>query len=305
MTDQATELRRMMGQRAQSAPDGARHAGPARAARTIAVSSGKGGVGKTSLALNLGLALAGSGTRTALLDADWGLSNTEVLLGIAPARDLRHVVRGECRLADIVQEAPMGLRLIPGASGVAELANLTAEQRQRLFEELTAIGETADVVLLDMSPGIADAVIDLAAGVDEVLLLTTPEPTALTDAYAFAKMLLNRRPEANLGLVVNMADSAGHAGEIARGFASVTERFLNRSVPLHGFVCRDARVREAVCLQQQFLISFPRSVAAGCVRRLADDLMDRPASRPAASTNSLAALLRRLLPGDNNALLSR
>ncbi len=263
MSDQAAELRRLVAER--TPPPAARY-------RSIAVTSGKGGVGKTNIALNLGLALADTGNRVALLDADWGLSNTHVLLGLTPSFDLGHVLRSERRLEETLIAAPLGLTLIPGASGVAELANLSGPERDRLLSALGSLNDFADILILDTAPGISDGVMDLAGAADRVLLLTTAEPTSLTDAYAFAKVLLQRRPDAPVELIVNMVSSRAHAVEVAKGFAQVTGRFLGRAIPLGGFVCADARVVEAVRRQAPFFIAEPRSTAANNLRELAKRL---------------------------------
>ncbi|HEY3269365.1 MAG TPA: MinD/ParA family protein [Armatimonadota bacterium] len=267
MTDQASELRRLMA---------AHPTGPAGPVHTIAITSGKGGVGKTNIALNLGLAMAEAGARVALLDADLGLSNAQILMGLSPLRDLRDVVLGTCGMEDILMDAPHGLKYIPGASGVAELANMDAAERARLLAGLAGLSQFVETALIDTAPGISDAVIDLAAGADQTLIVTTPEPTSLTDAYASAKVILQRRPGANVSLVINMVESRAHATEVARGFASVTRRFLSVDVPLAGFVCEDARVPEAVRRQQPLLVCHPKSLAAGCIRDLARALLSNP-----------------------------
>lgn len=286
MLDQAADLRRMMDLFQQE------NAAPSTTLRTIAVTSGKGGVGKTNIAVNLTLALAEKGARVALLDADWGLSNTELLLGMAPNRDLRHVLRGECEIDEIVCVGPLGMKLIPGASGVAEVANLSSSERDRLIAGLSRLERLADIVVLDTSPGIADAVIDLAAGADQVLVVTTPEPTSLTDAYAFAKVVLQRRRDAEVGLLVNMADDRSHAENISAGFNSVTERFLGCAVPMTGFVCKDMKVQQAVRRQSPLLLSYPNSPAAGCFRQLADSLLGHESAAPAARSRGRSLLQR-------------
>jgi flagellar biosynthesis protein FlhG len=245
---------------------------PTSRAQRIVITSGKGGVGKTNIALNLGLALAQAGTRTVLLDADWGLSNAEVLLGISPRRDLRHVLQSECSLEDCLYDAPFGLKLIPGATGVAEIANLPAYERDRLLDGFARLGDRTDVMLLDTSPGIADSVIELAASADRVLVISTPEPTSLADTYAFVKVLRQRWSLAPIELVLNRVHSRGQAEEIAEGFSSVTERFLGYFVPLRGFVCQDEKVVDAVCRQSPLMVSYPRSTSAGCIRALAQEL---------------------------------
>lgn len=263
MTDQATELRRMAAVAAGPRPQ--------RSARVIAVTSGKGGVGKTSIAVNLGIALAQAGRRVALLDGDWGLSNAEMLLGLTPRHDLRHVLRGECALSDILLDGPGGLTLIPGASGVSELANMARAERERLLEALAELDGRADIILLDTAPGISDAVVDLALMADEILVVSTPQPTSLADAYASAKVILARRPGAAVGLVLNMVSGSAQAREVGAGFSAVTERFLGCAVPLRGFVPQDPGVADAVTCQRPFLLARPRP-AARAVRELAGEL---------------------------------
>lgn len=265
MIDQAYELRRLVGG-LQTSP------GPR--CRTIAITSGKGGVGKTNIAVNLGLAMAEAGARVMLVDADFGLSNVDVILGISPRRDLRHVLDGTCDMEDIVCDAPLGLSVIPGASGIADLANMPAEQRDRLMLQIARISSQTDIMLVDTAPGISDSVVDLAGGADEALVVTTPEPTSLTDSYAFVKVALARYPEARLSLIVNMATDRKQAEDVASGFGKVVRRFLGRDIRTSGFVCADSRVIQAVHSQSPFLLSQPRSVAANCVRRLGRDLLD-------------------------------
>lgn len=267
MTDQAYELRQLVGGRLTP---------PRRQCRTIVITSGKGGVGKTNIAVNLGLAMAEAGARVALFDADWGLSNVDVLLGVSPKRDLSDVLEGNCGIADIVCNAPLGLSLIPGASGIADLANMALEQRHRLEDQVACFSLNMDVMLVDTAPGISDPVVDIATGADEALVITTPEPTSLTDAYAFVKVALARNPNASLRLVVNMTTDRKQAEEVANGFARVTQRFLGRHIGLAGFVCSDTKVVQAVRRQSPFLLSHPRSVAANCIRRLGRDLLDNP-----------------------------
>ena len=274
MIDQAAELRLLMGGR----PRGQNLMCP-----SIAITSGKGGVGKTNIAVNLCLAITETGARVTLLDADWGLANADVVLGVKPMRDMRHVLTGACDMEQATCVGPLGLRLVAGASGIAELANLAPHERDRLMSELARLGTQCDMIIIDTAPGINDGVIDLATSVDGTLVVTTPEPTSLTDAYAFVKVALQRHPEARIELIVNMATDRKQAEEVACGFARVTERFLGRSIPLAGFVCTDARVGNAVHRQSPFVLSYPHSVAANCVRRLGQDLLMnymRPAASP-------------------------
>lgn len=272
MSDQAAELRRLMTH--------LKEAGPKRPTphllRTLAITSGKGGVGKTNIAVNLCLALAERGVRVILVDVDWGLSNTEIIMGIQPGKDLRHVLNGECDIEDILLEGPMGMKLVPGASGVTELANLTSHQRERLTGGLTRLHSLADLIVFDTSPGISDAVIDLATSMDQIFVVTSAEPTSLTDAYAYTKVIFQRRSDASVGLLVNMADDRSNAESIWAGFNSITERQLGRKVPLVGFICTDPKLPLAVRRMIPLMVSYPKSQAADCFRRIADTLLGTP-----------------------------
>ncbi len=181
---------------------------------TLAVTSGKGGVGKTSVAVNLALAWAQAGRRTCLLDGDLGLANVDVLLNLHPRFSLRDVVAGAKTLEDVALQGPAGLRVIPAASGVEALASLTAPARRALLSRLQGLGTLADVAVLDTGAGISRTVLSLVLAADAALILTTPEPTALTDAYAMVKILTQRRADLPLHIVVNLAEHAAHAREV-------------------------------------------------------------------------------------------
>src|SRR5581483_2907151 len=183
MIDQASELRRLM----QPARTTGRDVSSPTRTRVLAVASGKGGVGKTNLTVNIGIALARDGKRVVVLDGDLGLANVDVLLGLTPKWTLQHVVAGECELVDALCRAPGGIWVIPGGSGVDQLANLSVEGRRRLVDSLASLDGQADVLLVDLAAGVSEDVSTLLAAAPEVLVVTTPEPTAITDAYALVK----------------------------------------------------------------------------------------------------------------------
>lgn len=238
-------------------------------ARAIAVTSGKGGVGKTNLAVNLAVCLAALGKKVCLLDADLGLANADVLCNLSPKVTLEHVVSGRCRLAEVMLLAPGGFRLIPGASGVARLADLDGERRLRLLSQLAALERLADVLLIDTSAGLSTNVLAFAAAAHRVLVVTTPEPTAITDGYGMIKALLGPAPKARIELVVNMAANEQEACNVFDRMNRVSRTFLKRSLGYAGAVPMDGQVREAVRQRVPFVLYSPQAAATEAMRRLA------------------------------------
>jgi flagellar biosynthesis protein FlhG len=248
--------------------------------RTIAFTSGKGGVGKSSLALNTALLLARRGRRVAILDGDLGLASLNVLLGVAPRWDLRHVVRGERRLAEIVLRGPHGLLVIPAGAGVAELAELPAEARALLLGELDAIAASVDYLLIDTGAGIGETVLSLVLASDEAIVVTRPEPTSLADAYAIMKTVLARQSTFPFHVLVNMARDAAEGRQVYDGLAQVLLRFLGYRPGYAGHVVTDPAVARAVVDQAPFTIAAPRSAAARSLDALADTLIAARPARP-------------------------
>jgi flagellar biosynthesis protein FlhG len=239
---------------------------------SVAVTSGKGGVGKTSLAVNLALSLAQAGRRTCLVDGDLGLANVDVLLNLHPRHSLREVLVEGRPMAEIVMEGPAGLLVIPAASGVEALGQLSPARRRALHQQLTALGPLADMLVLDTGAGLSPTVLTLALAADEVLVVTTPDPTALTDAYAMIKILTQRRPALPLRLVVNQVEHAEQARDVHGHLDRIARRFLQREVPMAGWVPRDACVERAVREQRPLVLYFPYARASEAVRRLAEGL---------------------------------
>ncbi len=262
------------------------------AVRVIAIASGKGGVGKTSLTANLAVTLARQGQRVCVLDADLGLANLDVVYGLSPKESLLHVLRGDRRLADVIVDGPAGVRVIPAASGIAELTALGAREQQTLLDAVEELDGSLDVLLVDTAAGISSNVLYFAAAASEVLVVITPEPTALTDAYALVKVLSTKHAVRDFSVVVNMARGAADAGAAFRRLARAAERFLRVRLEYQGYVPFDDAVGRAVRVQTPVVLGAPGTPASLALGSLADRLARRPAGAP---TGGMQFFFRRLL----------
>lgn len=244
------------------------------ASRVITVASGKGGVGKTNLVVNLGIALAKRGLRVGILDADLGLANIDIVLGMVPEFNLVHVLRGEKSIDEIMMPGPAGVRVFAGGSGVYELANVAQWHLDRFVESLRALDGSLDVCLIDTGAGIGRQVMSFVTAAEEAVIVTTPEPTAVTDAYGLIKMLSLANPKARIRIVVNMVENASEGRAIFERLVTVSSRFLGVEIGYLGFIERDPAVTRAVRDQVPFVVGNPQTRAALCVQRLSDTLLD-------------------------------
>lgn len=245
---------------------------PKYSSRVIAVASGKGGVGKTNLAVNLGLVLARRKLRVALLDADLGTANADILLGIQPRYHLHHVVTGQKKLSEVIVEAPFGLQLIPGGSGLPDMADMPVRDRETLLHNLLLLDGAVDLLLIDTGAGVDRRVVQFVQAAGEVVIVTTPEPTAITDAYALIKVLSNSRSSINIKLVVNAVRRRGEGEATARKLATVAHQFLGKQIDLLGILPYDETVGRAVQQQTPLVQSFPRSPVAVGLNRISEQL---------------------------------
>ncbi len=272
-----------------------------RLVRAVAVASGKGGVGKSNLSLNLAIEVARTGRRVAIFDADLGCANVDVLCGLQVRSTLADVVSGRRRLSEIMVKIPGvrgrgGVGLVPGASGVMELASLNATQRTMVIEQLAALEKVVDLVIIDVGAGIAADAIGFARAADSVLLTCTPEPTAMTDAYAAAKLMLSSGEAPDLSLVVNMAGNDEEGLAVHRRMDQVARRHLGRGLALAGVVPFDFSVVAAVKRRRPLAIESPDALATRAIRTIAGSLIaDPPAGeRSVRRSGFLGGLLRSL-----------
>ena len=251
--------------------------------RTIAVTSGKGGVGKSTVAANLAVALGALGARVVLFDGDLAQANLDLLLGLSPRWDLGHVLRGEKTLDQIVVEGPHGVRLVPAASGDRDLADLDDFRREGLYRELSRLSADADLVIVDTASGASHLTSSFARAASELVVVTTTEPTSYSDAYGLLKVLVAQGLTGTPNVLVNRAPSIEEAEEVAHDLASLTRRFLDRNVNSLGAVPDDPAVGQAVRRRRPVVEAAPNSPAALAFTTLASRLWARPSDpRPQA-----------------------
>ena len=246
--------------------------GASMSALRIAITSGKGGVGKTSVTINVGVALARLGHRVGLLDADFALGNLDVLLGLTPNVHLGSVLSGDLSIEDIVLDGPAGVRVIPAGSGVRGLSALGERQWTRLADALTDISRSLDFLLIDTASGISNNVLDVIGLADYALVVTSYEPAAVVDAYALVKLLTAIKPSREIGILVNSSRDAAEADLVFRQLSLAADRFLGRGLRYDGFVEVDPQVREAVMDQSPVVGRDGQGPADRCFRRLAQRL---------------------------------
>lgn len=244
-------------------------AAPRPPATRIAVTSGKGGVGKTSLTINLAMAMTRLGHRVGILDADFALGNVDVLLGLTPEAHLGAVLDGTRAVEDVTLNGPSGIRVIPAGSGVRALTVLDDERWRRLVAAVDRAGRDLDFLLIDTATGISDNVIDVVGLADYVLVVTSYDPAAVVDAYAVIKLVTASHAAMPIGVVVNSARDAEEGGLVFRQISLAADRFLGRAIRYDGHVLEDRQVKESGFSQMPLIGGESSGAAGGCIRRLA------------------------------------
>lgn len=261
--------------------------------RVMAITSGKGGVGKSNLTANFATLAAKAGHRVLVIDGDLGLANVEILMGLSPRHHLGHLLDGSANLEQVLAEGPHGVKILPGGSGVRSLTTLDDSQKMRLMAALDEIEDRFDVVLIDTGAGIGDNVLFFVGGAQQALLVVTPEPTSLTDAYACVKVLSLEGGVQNFDVVVNAAPTEQVARETFDKLCAVTGRFLKARMRFAGWVPRDENVHRAVLAQKPVVLAFPQSPAARAFNQVTDSILRAPP--PPGDAGALKFLWQRVL----------
>jgi len=265
--------------------------------RVISVTSGKGGVGKSNVVSNLAIALSMQGKKVLVIDADLGLGNLDVLLGLSPVYNLNHVFSGEKTLIEVLIDGPAGIKIIPAGSGVQELTSLGQHEKLKLLDELDMLEEQFDIMIVDTEAGISENVTYFTVAAQEIVVVVTPEPTSITDVYALIKLLATRYSEHHFKVLVNMAKDSEDALEVFRKLANVAGRFLDISLDYLGCVVKDEKVVEAVKRQRAVSELFPDSEAAGCFTTLAKRVIEN--TRQTRLKGNIQFFFRRFLDNPN------
>lgn len=288
MHDQATVLRKMAHQ--NIAPKGT--------LRVISVTSGKGGVGKTNFTVNLALALIDFGYRVIILDGDLGLANVDIACGITPRFTLEHLLSGEKTIEEILVFGPKGLGILPGGSGVQDLANIDRAHLENVIRNLGRLEGLADILIIDTGAGLGHTVLNFLKASDDIILLTTPEPTAVTDAYGMLKALHsedNEEKNLQVNVVVNRVSNENDAKATFERLENAVQKFLHGSVSLLGWVYDDPSVSKAIMNQEPLAIGFPKSTAYSCIQWIASSVSGlylAPPRKAAGIRGFLTQLLR-------------
>lgn len=244
--------------------------------RVIAVTSGKGGVGKSNVTVNLAVTLAQSGERVMVMDADMGLANIDVLLGLCPGQNLSHVINGECSLEETIIEGPAGIRIVPASSGVASMSDLTPAQNAGVIRSFSELTEPVDTLLIDTAAGLSDSVISYTRAAREVIVVVCDEPASITDAYAMVKVMNRDYGVERFHVLANQAHSVQQGRELYNKLARVSQKFLDVTLDFLGSVPYDESLKKAVQKQKAVVEAFPRSSSAQAFKQIASKTQQWP-----------------------------
>lgn len=261
--------------------------------RVIAVTCGKGGVGKTNISANLGVSLAELGRRVILLDADLGLANLDVVLGMHAERNLSHVMRGECSLEEVMVTGPKGLKVIPGASGIQHMAEMSPAENAGLIHAFSEVANDVDVLLIDTAAGISDLVISFSRAAQEQIVVVCDEPASITDAYAIIKLLNREHGVSRFRILANMVKSVQEGRDLYNKMCRVTDQYLDVMLNYMGSIPYDEQLRKAVRSQKPVVEAYPRSRVSQAFKNLAKKADNWPI--PSGVSGDLQFFVERLI----------
>ncbi|MCE5249619.1 MinD/ParA family protein [bacterium] len=242
-------------------------------ARVFAITSGKGGVGKTSIAVNLSISLSKAGARVLLIDADMGLANVDLMTGISATRTIEQVLNGQASIFDALTEGPEGLTILPAGSGMGHIQEMGPDGKIQFKKELLKLENAFELIFIDTGAGISANVVDFVFMADEVIVVMTPEPTAFADAYAMVKLVTVQKPDMKIGVIVNMVKNDEEAERIYTKFNEITRRFLERATQNRGSIVRDNAVGQAVLRQIPLALSAQSSPSMKSIRKIAKNIV--------------------------------
>ena len=298
MMDQAERLRQIIDNLKQRQILGSEKAASnvaKKTAKVITVTSGKGGVGKTNVTVNLAIALSDMGNRVTILDADFGLANIDVLLGIIPKYTLLNVLHDDKNIFEVLSEGPRNIKFLSGGSGMEELVKLDSEQIEKFLSKISLLDRLSDVILIDTGAGLSDSVMSFVMAADEVILVTTPEPTSITDAYALIKMVANRDKNKKIRVIVNRAENENEAQDILNKLSLVTSRFLELKLEPLGYINFDDTVIKAVKMQKPFALSFPKCQASKQIKDIGSKIMEVETEKVIGENTGIKGFVNRLV----------
>ncbi|MCA0384165.1 MAG: MinD/ParA family protein [Firmicutes bacterium] len=280
--DQAQRLRDIIGDAQVEGPD----------ARIITVSSGKGGVGKTNFTVNLGIALAKLGKKVTIIDADLGLANVDVLFGIVTKYNLSNVIKGESEVQDIIVKGPYDINIISGGSGIMDLIDLDQNELEKLIHTLSYFNTISDYILIDTGAGLSKSVLSFVDAASDVILVITPDPTSITDAYALIKNII-KDDQKKIKLIINRIENNEEGDEVFNKLEQAVSKFLSRELENLGYIFEDNNLKRAVRKQIPLLEAYPRAIASKGIENIAYNLENN--HRYAKSNHSFKAFINKLM----------
>jgi len=290
MKDQAQGLRNMVKSMNTVMPQGTKSD-----SRVYTITSGKGGVGKTNITVNLAIALKNMGKKVLIIDADLGLSNVEVLFGTSPRFTVKELIEGKQSIEAIIEEGPFGVSFISGGSGIIELANLDNERLIRLVKSIEAINRLFDIILIDTGAGISSNVLEFVMISDEAIVVTTPEPTAITDAYAIIKAITAKAIDHKIDVLINRANNKNEADEVFYRLSNVIKRFLKRDVEYIGYMENSDLISKSVKRQMPFIICYEKSNISNQIEQIAKKIVAKQFDLVDENNKGLSRFVERII----------